>query len=72
MLQVREVPQPHAGAEGFVVGDRVYGGAMAKAAADFVVMKIPAAMPDALFHTPDGISDGKSGRRFAGGRPAIR
>jgi NADPH:quinone reductase-like Zn-dependent oxidoreductase len=45
------------GAEGFVVGDRVCGGAMAKAAADFVVMKTPAATPDAVFHTPDGISD---------------
>lgn len=44
-------------AEGFVVGDRVYGGALARAAADFVVVKAPAAQPDALFHTPDGISD---------------
>jgi len=41
------------GATGFAVGDRVYGGAQAKAAADFVVFKVP----DALFHTPDGISD---------------
>jgi NADPH:quinone reductase-like Zn-dependent oxidoreductase len=41
------------GATGFAVGDRVYGGAQAKAAADFVVVKVP----DALFHTPDGISD---------------
>ncbi|MFE2180062.1 NADP-dependent oxidoreductase [Streptomyces sp. NPDC059455] len=46
-----------AGADGFAVGDRVYGGAMAKAAADFLVMKTPAQAPDALFHTPDGISD---------------
>jgi len=42
--------------EGFTVGDRVCGGALAKAAADFVVMKTPAPTPDALFHTPDGIS----------------
>jgi NADPH:quinone reductase-like Zn-dependent oxidoreductase len=42
------------GATGFAVGDRVYGGAMAKAAADFVVVKTPA---EALWHTPDGISD---------------
>jgi NADPH:quinone reductase-like Zn-dependent oxidoreductase len=46
-----------AGADGFAVGDRVYGGAMAKAAADFLVMKSSAPAPDALFRTPDGISD---------------
>jgi NADPH:quinone reductase-like Zn-dependent oxidoreductase len=46
------------GVDGFAVGDRVYGGAMAKAAADFLVMKAPVPPPpDALFHTPDGISD---------------
>jgi NADPH:quinone reductase-like Zn-dependent oxidoreductase len=45
------------GAAGFAVGDRVYGGALGRAAADFVVMKTPAGAPDALFHTPDGISD---------------
>jgi NADPH:quinone reductase-like Zn-dependent oxidoreductase len=38
----------------FAVGDRVYGGALARAAADFVVVKPP---QDALFHTPDGMSD---------------
>jgi NADPH:quinone reductase-like Zn-dependent oxidoreductase len=51
------VDEVGAGADGFVVGDRVYGGAMARAAADFVVMKAPAAQPNVLFHTPDGISD---------------
>jgi NADPH:quinone reductase-like Zn-dependent oxidoreductase len=45
------------GADGFAVGDRVFGGAMAKAAADFLVMKTPTSALDALFHTPDGISD---------------
>jgi NADPH:quinone reductase-like Zn-dependent oxidoreductase len=39
---------------GFAVGDRVFGGALARAAADFVVVKAP---PDALFHPPEGISD---------------
>ena len=33
------------------------GGAMAKAAADFLVMRTPPAAPAALFHTPNGISD---------------
>jgi NADPH:quinone reductase-like Zn-dependent oxidoreductase len=42
------------GATGFAVGDRVYGGALGRAAADFVVVKTPA---EALWHTPEGISD---------------
>jgi NADPH:quinone reductase-like Zn-dependent oxidoreductase len=42
------------GATGFAVGDRVYGGVMAKAVADFVVVKTP---PEALWRTPEGISD---------------
>jgi NADPH:quinone reductase-like Zn-dependent oxidoreductase len=46
-----------AGVEGLVVGDRNFGGAMAKAAADFLVLKSPALPPDAVFQTPDGISD---------------
>jgi NADPH:quinone reductase-like Zn-dependent oxidoreductase len=45
------------GATGYAVGDRVYGGALGRAAADFVVVRAPAEAPDALFHTPDGISD---------------
>ena len=38
----------------FAVGDRVYGGALGRAVADLVVVRTP---PDALFRTPDGISD---------------
>jgi NADPH:quinone reductase-like Zn-dependent oxidoreductase len=44
-------------ATGFAVGDRVYGGALGRAAADFVVMKTTPAAAEALFHTPDRISD---------------
>ena len=44
------------GATGFAVGDRVYGGALARAAADFVVVKRRQGA-EALWHTPDGISD---------------
>jgi len=42
------------GVTGFVVGDRVFGGAIAKSAADYVVVKAPS---DRLWHTPVGISD---------------
>jgi NADPH:quinone reductase-like Zn-dependent oxidoreductase len=45
------------GVEGLTVGDRIFGGAMAKAAADFLVLKSPTLPPDAVFHTPEGLSD---------------
>jgi NADPH:quinone reductase-like Zn-dependent oxidoreductase len=45
------------GAEGFTIGDRVYGGVMERAAADFVVMKTPVGADGALFHTPRDLSD---------------
>jgi len=48
------VDEVDGGATGFAVGDRVYGGAMARAAADFVVVKTPA---EAIWRTPEGISD---------------
>jgi NADPH:quinone reductase-like Zn-dependent oxidoreductase len=44
-------------ATGFAVGDRVFGGVLANAVADFVVVKTPATAAGALFPTPDGISD---------------
>ncbi|MEU4659610.1 NADP-dependent oxidoreductase [Streptomyces sp. NPDC023723] len=42
------------GVPGFAVGDRVHGGALGRAVADFVVVRPPA---DALWHTPRGIGD---------------
>lgn len=45
------------GATGFAVGDRVCGGALARAVADFVVFGTPARTPDALWLTPEGIGD---------------
>ncbi|MGN9788554.1 NADP-dependent oxidoreductase [Nonomuraea sp. ZG12] len=45
------------GVTGLAVGDRVYGGALGRAAADFLVVRTPTALPDALFRTPEGISD---------------
>ena len=43
------------GADGYNVGDRVYGGVMERAAADFIVLN-PAAS-ERIFHTPEGLSD---------------
>jgi NADPH:quinone reductase-like Zn-dependent oxidoreductase len=45
------------GADGFAVGDRVYGGVMERATADYVVVKAPAGAGEVLFHTPSGLSD---------------
>ena len=45
------------GAAGFARGDRVYGGALARAVADFVVIKASAEGAEALWQTPDGVSD---------------
>ncbi len=41
------------GATGFALGDRVHGGALGRAVADFVVIEVPGS----LFPTPDGIGD---------------
>lgn len=43
------------GATEFTVGERVYGGVMGRAAADFVVVETDASA--AIFHTPEGLSD---------------
>ena len=45
------------GAHDFTVGDHVYGGALGRAVADFVVLKAPFHGRDRLFVTPEGISD---------------
>ena len=52
---------------GFTVGDRVYGGVMERAAADFVVIKTDAS--EAIFHTPEGLSDEVATRCTSSARP---
>ena len=51
------VDEVGSGALGFAVGERVYGGALGRAVADFVTVKASADGAEALWHTPDGISD---------------
>jgi NADPH:quinone reductase-like Zn-dependent oxidoreductase len=51
------VDQVGDGASGLAVGERVYGGVMERAAADYVVVKTPPGAREALFHTPDGLSN---------------
>jgi NADPH:quinone reductase-like Zn-dependent oxidoreductase len=51
------VDEVGARATGFAVGDRVYGGAQGRAAADFVVVKTPTEAHEPLWRTPEGISD---------------
>ncbi|MBN9739675.1 NADPH:quinone reductase [Amycolatopsis sp. A1MSW2902] len=48
------VDETGAGASGFAVGDRVFGGAIGRSVADFVLVKTPATT---LWRTPEGISD---------------
>ncbi|MEV6769602.1 NADP-dependent oxidoreductase [Nocardia sp. NPDC051030] len=40
------------GVDGFAVGDRVFGGALSRAVADYAVV-----VPDEVHHTPDGVDD---------------
>lgn len=45
------------GATGFAVGDRVHGGAMGRAVADFLLVDTPPSTTEMVWHTPDGIGD---------------
>lgn len=54
-------------ASGFAVGERVYGGALGRAVADFVVVE----PVDALWHTPEGVSDVVASTLPVAGRTAV-
>ncbi|MGH7911462.1 MAG: NADP-dependent oxidoreductase [Candidatus Dormibacteraceae bacterium] len=58
------------GAGGFRVGDRVYGGVLERAAADFVVMKTPIGTDGVLSHTPEGLSDELASTLYIAGATA--
>jgi len=62
------VDETGTGATGFAVGDRVYGGALGRAVADFVVVKTTT---DALWHTPEGISDAVAATLPVAGMTAV-
>jgi NADPH:quinone reductase-like Zn-dependent oxidoreductase len=51
------VDEVGSGATGFAVGERVYGGALGRAVADFVAVKASPEGAEALWRTPDGVSD---------------
>ncbi len=55
------------GAEGFAVGDRVYGGALGRAVADYTVLEADARE---LPHTPEGLSDEVASTLCVAGRTA--
>lgn len=55
------------GVSDFSVGDRVYGGAIARSIADFVVVQ-PGGI---LWHTPDGVSDEIASTLTVAGRTAV-
>ncbi|WIV60305.1 NADP-dependent oxidoreductase [Amycolatopsis nalaikhensis] len=59
------------GATGFTAGDRVFGGVLARAVADHVVVKVPVPAPDALYPTPSGISDEVASTLAVAGSSAV-
>lgn len=59
------------GATGFAVGDRVYGGALARAVADHVVIATPNSEAAAIWHTPEGVSDEVASTLAVAGQTAV-
>ena len=64
------VDEVGAGATGFAVGDRVFGGAMNRGVADFVVVKASTQGHEALNRTPEGVSDEVAGTLAVAGSTA--
>lgn len=53
------VDQAGAGVREFAVGDRVFGGALSRAVADYIVVDAPGSLASGgvVYHTPDGVDD---------------
>ncbi|MEC3953721.1 NADP-dependent oxidoreductase [Nocardia sp. CDC153] len=65
------VDQVGAGVTGFARGDRVYGGALSRAVADFVVVDATGNTPaNEVHHTPDGVDDRTAATLTIAGRTA--
>src|SRR4029077_5831974 len=62
------VDEVGSGVTGVSVGERVYGGAIAKAAAEHIVLTMP---HEVLLHTPDGVSDEVASTLAVAGRTAV-
>jgi NADPH:quinone reductase-like Zn-dependent oxidoreductase len=65
------VDQVGAGVTGFAPGDRVFGGALSRAVADFVVLDAAGETPaNEVHHTPDGVDDRTAATLTVAGRTA--
>ncbi len=65
------VDEVGAGVTGFVAGDRVFGGALSRAVADFVVVDpVPGIAANEAHHTPDGVDDRTAATLTIAGRTA--
>ncbi|MBF6175185.1 NADP-dependent oxidoreductase [Nocardia blacklockiae] len=65
------VDQVGAGVTGFAPGDRVFGGALSRAVADFVVVEAAGAVAaNEAHHTPDGVDDRTAATLTIAGRTA--
>ncbi|MGW6280262.1 NADP-dependent oxidoreductase [Kribbella sp. NPDC055071] len=65
------VDQIGAGVTGFAPGDRVFGGALSRAVADYVVVDVAVATAaDEAHHTPDGVDDRTAATLAIAGRAA--
>lgn len=65
------VDQVGAGVTGFAPGDRVFGGALSRAVADFVVVDtVGRSAADEAHHTPDGVDDRTAATLAIAGRTA--
>src|ERR1700759_1594002 len=65
------VDQVGDGVTGFEVGDRVFGAALSRAIADFVVVDVPGNIATGVaHHTPDGVDDRTAATLAIAGSPA--
>ncbi|HUQ54110.1 NADP-dependent oxidoreductase [Lentzea sp.] len=64
------VDQAGDGVTGFAPGDRVFGGALSRAVADFVVVDLDAVAANEVHHTPDGVDDRTAATLTIAGRTA--